>query len=91
MFFYPFVSRLLPLRFMAANADAATPTTSHDYIPRAARAVPRDDVVHTIEFHKISYPLTNRPSELWITETNRRGHTQWRASHPGALTNDLKH
>ena len=63
---------------MAATPDDDADPTSNRYIPRAARAVPHDDVVHTIEFRKISYPLTDRPSELWVVETNHRGHIQWR-------------
>ena len=51
---------------------------SNRYIPRAARAVPHEEVVHTIEFRKITYPLTDRPAELWIVETNHRGHKSWR-------------
>ena len=51
---------------------------SNRYIPREARAVPHEEVVHTIEFRKITYPLTDRPAELWIVETNHRGHKHWR-------------
>ena len=50
---------------------------SNRYIPRAAPAVPHEEVVHT-EFRKITYPLTDRPAELWIVETNHRGHKSWR-------------
>ena len=63
---------------MATTPDDDFDPMSNRYIPRAARAVPHDEVVHTIEFRKITYPLTDRPAELWIVETNHRGHTQWR-------------
>ena len=63
---------------MATTPEEDADPMSNRYIPRAARAVPHDEIVHTIEFRKITYPLTGRPAELWIAETNHRGHTQWR-------------
>ena len=63
---------------MASIPEEDADPMSNRYIPRAARAVPHDEIVHTIEFRKITYPLTDRPAELWIVETNHHGHTQWR-------------
>ena len=63
---------------MATSPDEETDPMSNRYIPREARAVPHEEVVHTIEFRKITYPLTDRPAELWIVETNHRGHKHWR-------------
>ena len=63
---------------MATSPNDETDPMSNRYIPRAARAVPDEEVVHTIEFRKITYPLTDRPAELWIVETNHRGHKSWR-------------
>ena len=63
---------------MATSPNDDTDPMSNRYIPRAARAVPHEEVVHTIEFRKITYPLTDRPAELWIVETNHRGHKHWR-------------
>ena len=63
---------------MATPPDDETDPMSNRYIPRAARAVPHEEVVHTIEFRKITYPLTDRPAELWIVETNHRGHKHWK-------------
>ena len=74
--FDPIISR--PIVTMAASPDGETDPMSNRYIPREARAVPHDETVHTIEFRKITYPLTDRPAELWIVETNHRGHTHWR-------------
>ena len=61
----------------ATPADDADPS-SNTYLPRAARAVPYSEVVHTVQFRKITYPLADRPSELWVVETNHDGHVQWR-------------
>ena len=66
-----------PHTFMASGSAAADDTSSSTYFPREARAVPQSEVVH-IQFKRISYPLTDRPSEVWIVETNQDGHTQWR-------------
>ena len=63
---------------MATSQNDDTDPMSNRYIPRASRAVPHEEVVHTIEFRKITYPLTDRPAELWIVETNHRGHKHWR-------------
>ena len=64
---------------MASTPEEDSDLMSNRYIPRAARtAVPHDEIVHTIEFRKITYPLTDRPAELWIVETNHHGHTPWR-------------
>ena len=63
---------------MAASLDEENDPISNRYIPREARAVPDEEVVHTIEFRKITYPLTDRPAELWIVEANHRGHKHWR-------------
>ena len=63
---------------MATSPTDETDPMSNRYIPRAARAVPHEEVVHTIEFRKITYPLTDSPAELWIVETNHRGHKSWR-------------
>ena len=63
---------------MASGPAATDDPTSRTYLPRAARAVPRCEVVHTIQFQRISYPLTDRPPELWIVETNHEGHIQGR-------------
>ena len=63
---------------MATEPDANDDPTSRTYLPRAARAVPRSEVVHTIQFRRISYPLTERSPELWIVETNHDGHVRWR-------------
>ena len=67
-----------PVPTMATSPTDETDPMSNRYIPRAARAVPHEEVVHTIEFRKITYPLTDRPAELWIVETNHRGHKSWR-------------
>ena len=63
---------------MSTSPTDETNPMSNRYIPPAARAVPHEEVVHTIEFRKITYPLTDRPAELWIVETNHRGHKSWR-------------
>ena len=63
---------------MASTPEENFDPMSNRYIPREARAVPHDEIDHTIEFRKITYPLTDRPAELWIVETNHRGHTHWR-------------
>ena len=63
---------------MASGPAANDDPTSQTYLPRAARSVPRSEVVHTIQFQRISYPLTDRPPELWIVETNHEGHIQGR-------------
>ena len=63
---------------MATEPAEHDDPTSRTYLPRAARAVPRSEVVHTIQFRRISYPLTDRPPEFWIVETNHDGHVQWR-------------
>ena len=52
---------------MATPPDEETDPMSNRYIPREARAVPHEVVVHTIEFRKITYPLTDRP--LWKPTT----------------------
>ena len=62
---------LLFVLTMATSPNDETDPMSNRYIPRAARAVPHEEVVHTIEFRKITYPLTDRPAELWIVETFR--------------------
>ena len=67
-----------PIVPMATSPDDETDPMSNRYIPREARAVPHEETVHTIEFRKITYPLTDRPAELWIVETNHQGHTHWR-------------
>lgn len=63
---------------MASPPEEESDPMSNRYIPREARAVPHEETVHTIEFRKITYPSTDRPAELWIVETNHRGHTHWR-------------
>ena len=68
----------LVFSIMATSPNDETNPMSNRYIPRAARAVPHEEVVHTIEFRKITYPLSDRPAELWIVETNHRGHKSWR-------------
>ena len=70
--------QLLTTSTMAASLDEENDPISNRYIPREARAVPDEEVVHTIEFRKITYPLTDRPAELWIVEANHRGHKHWR-------------
>ena len=59
---------------MASTPEEDTDPMSNRYIPRAARAVPHDETVHTIEFRKITYPLTDG-SGLWkpITEATLNG------------------
>ena len=69
---------------MATSPADENDPMSNRYIPREARAVPHEEVVHTIEFRKITYPLTDRPAELWIVETNHRGH-----KHFGVPWNDF--
>ena len=51
---------------MATSPNDETDPMSNRYIPRAARAVPHEEIVHTIEFRKITYPLTDRPADLWL-------------------------
>ena len=62
---------------MAVPHDDDYDVTSNSYIPRAARTVPQSEVLHTIEFHKISHPLTEHAPELWVVEINQRGHRTW--------------
>ena len=69
-------------------ASTSTPTddpSSPSYLPLEARAVPQSHTVHTIHIKRISYPLTDRPDELWIVEANQDRHEQWR-SQEGFLT-----
>ena len=49
-------------------------------LPQAARQVPRSTLLHTVYSKRISYPLTSRPSELWIIEVDQAGNESWRTA-----------
>ena len=49
-------------------------------LPQAARQVPRSTLLHIVYFKRISYPLTSRPSELWIIEVDQAGNESWRTA-----------
>ena len=62
-----------------SSSSLSDDPSSSSYIPCEARAVPQSEIVHIIQFKRMSYPLTDRPTELWIVETNQDRHEQWRS------------
>ena len=68
----------LVFSIMATSPNDETNPMSNRYIPRAARAVPHEEVVHTIEFRKITYThyrIAPRNYGSWkpITEDTKVG------------------
>ena len=65
--------------------------SSLSYIPRMARMIPTSSTVHTIQFKKVGFPLTTRPDELWIVETNSHGVETWKPIETYLESLDLTH
>ena len=66
---------------MASSYRCTNPhDTTYVGLPHAAQRVPRSTLLHTIYFKRISYPLTSRPSELWIIEVDQAGNESWRTA-----------
>ena len=84
-----------------ATSSTSTPTGAHflnnddpsspSYIPRMARTIPTSSTVHTIQFKKVGFPMTPRPDELWIVETNSNGVETWKPIETFLETLDLTH
>ena len=70
------------------HSIASGDPSSVSYIPRAARSFPHADTVHTIHVKKITYPMTSRPPELWVLETNQDGLETWRSIETFQLSQD---
>ena len=47
--------------------------------PSCGRISSPSHTVQTIEVKKITYPMTSKPPELWILETNQDGLETWRS------------
>ena len=65
--------------------------SSTSYIPRMARMIPTSSTVHTLRFKKVCFPMTTRPDELWIVETNCNGVETWKPIETFLETFDLTH
>ena len=65
--------------------------SSPSYIPRTARMIPTSSTVHTIHFKKVSFPMTTRPDELWIVETDSNGVETWKPIETFLETFELTH
>ena len=52
--------------------------TSASYIPREARTIPTSTTVHSVFIKKLSYPMSNRPDELWVVERTIDGIETWK-------------
>ena len=81
----------IPPRAMETTHTRHDDTSSPSYIPRTARMIPTSLTVHTIQFKKVGFPMTPRPDELWIVETNSNGVETWKPIETFLETLDLTH
>ena len=81
----------IPPRAMETTHTRNDDPSSPSYIPRTARMIPTSSTVHTIQFKKVSFPMTPRPDELWIVETNSNGVETWKPIETFLETFELTH
>ena len=81
MFVSHLIYRTRHYTFMASSSRGSDfPDTTYFGLPQVAQQVPRATLLHTVYFKRISYPLTYRPSELWIIEVDQDGNESWRTA-----------